>query len=229
MDRPKRIAKSMTGKNASTGLVPLSPMMEPPSPHWNTATRMPNAAPMESRFMQAAVSGMRSERNTIINKRNESSTTKPMKSGNFELRTLAKSMKIAVFPPTSRLSPEWPDRRRDEELSAAQVVDQVGGRRVLRRRGREDVHQHDVAAAGLARDVGGHRRRRHARLPGDVRCHLVDHRVLVGLDHADHHEGTRVPGSESRWRKTCRKRPGSVCPPGRCPDRPNRAGARRTV
>ena len=86
------MAKSITGKKASTGLVPLKPMMEPPSPHWKTATRIPKAAPMESRFMQAAVSGMSSDRNTIISRRNESSTTRPMKSGNFELSTFAKSM-----------------------------------------------------------------------------------------------------------------------------------------
>ena len=86
------MAKSITGRKASTGLVPLRPMSEPASPHWKTATRMPNAAPMESRFMTAAVSGMTKLRNTVISRRNDRSTTRPMKSGSFELRTLAKSM-----------------------------------------------------------------------------------------------------------------------------------------
>ena len=47
---------------------------------------------MESRFMQAAVSGMTKLRNTVIRRRNDSSTTRPMKSGSLELSTLAKSM-----------------------------------------------------------------------------------------------------------------------------------------
>ena len=42
-------------------------------PHWNTATRMPKAAPIDSRFMTAAVSGMTRLRNTMARRRNENS------------------------------------------------------------------------------------------------------------------------------------------------------------
>ncbi len=86
------MANSITGRNASTGLVPLRPMSEPRSPHWKTATSMPSAAPMDSRFMTAAVSGITKLRNTVMSRRKDRSTTRPMKSGSFELRTLAKSM-----------------------------------------------------------------------------------------------------------------------------------------
>ena len=92
MESPKRMAKSITGRNASTGLVPWRPISEPRSPHWNTATTMPNAAPMESRFMQAAVSGMRRLRKIVINNRNDNTTTRPMNSGSLALKTLEKSM-----------------------------------------------------------------------------------------------------------------------------------------
>ena len=86
------MANSITGRKASTGLVPVRPMSAPRSPHWKTATSMPSAAPMDSRFMTAAVSGITRLRNTVINSRNDRITTRPMKSGSFELRTLAKSM-----------------------------------------------------------------------------------------------------------------------------------------
>ena len=67
-------------------------MSEPASPHWKTATSMPSAAPMDSRFMTAAVSGITMLRNTVISNRNDRITTSPMNSGSFELSTFAKSM-----------------------------------------------------------------------------------------------------------------------------------------
>ena len=42
--------------------------------------------------MTAAVSGITKLRNTVISRRKDSSTTRPMKSGSLALRTLAKSM-----------------------------------------------------------------------------------------------------------------------------------------
>ncbi len=59
--------------------------IDPTQPHWNTATNTPKAAPMESRFMIAAVSGMTMLRNTIVNNRNESTTTRPMNRGSFDV------------------------------------------------------------------------------------------------------------------------------------------------
>ncbi len=73
---------------------------DPSQPHWNTATRTPNAAPMESRFMTAAVNGMTMLRNTPASSRKESATTSPMNRGSLEVSTRAKSTKMAVFPPT---------------------------------------------------------------------------------------------------------------------------------
>ena len=75
-------------------------MAGPSQPHWNTATITPKAAPMESRFMAAAVSGMTMLRKTAASNRNDSRTTRPMNRGSLEESTLAKSAKMAVLPPT---------------------------------------------------------------------------------------------------------------------------------
>ena len=80
-------------------------MSDPIQPCWNTAVRTPKAAPMDSRFITAAVSGMTIERKTIASSRNESKTTSPMKRGSFSPSTWAKSAKIAVNPPTSTVVP----------------------------------------------------------------------------------------------------------------------------
>ena len=90
----------MTGRNASTGPGRLTPKTPPSQPHWNTAVRMPNAAAIDSRFMTAAFSGTTRLRSTSASRMNESRTTTPMKTGSFAVSTLAKSVKIAVIPPT---------------------------------------------------------------------------------------------------------------------------------
>ena len=99
------MANIITGRKASIGPVWFTWNTEPAHPHWNTATRMPKAAPIDSRFMIAAVRGMTRLRNTMARRQNESSTTRPMKSGSFEVRTFAKSAKIAVVPPTYTVTP----------------------------------------------------------------------------------------------------------------------------
>ena len=53
---------------------------------------MPSAAPIDNRFMTAAVSGITMLRNTVMSNRNDRITTRPMNSGSFELNTFAKSM-----------------------------------------------------------------------------------------------------------------------------------------
>ena len=58
--------------------------------------------------MTAAVSGITRLRNTIMSNRNDRPTTSAMKSGSFDASTLAKSMKIAVLPPTRMERPELP-------------------------------------------------------------------------------------------------------------------------
>ena len=49
-------------------------------PHWKTATTTPSEAPIESRFITAACSGISSERKTTSSSSAESSTTTPMNS-----------------------------------------------------------------------------------------------------------------------------------------------------
>ena len=53
-------------------------------PHWKTAVITPNAAAADSRFMIAAVAGIARLRNTIISRRNESTTTMPTNNGSFD-------------------------------------------------------------------------------------------------------------------------------------------------
>ena len=60
----------------------------------------PNAAPAASRFITAAVSGIRMLRNATISSRQPSSTITAMNSGSLSVSTPAKSSKIAVSPPT---------------------------------------------------------------------------------------------------------------------------------
>ena len=92
MDSPKRMAKSITGRNASMGPVPWRP------------DEGAGVAPLEDRHQDAQggadgkqVHHGRRERDhemrkTVIKKRKERITTRPMKSGSFELSTFAKSM-----------------------------------------------------------------------------------------------------------------------------------------
>ena len=47
---------------------------------------------MESRFIHAAVSGITSDRNTVISNKKDRMTTMATKSGSLALNTLAKSM-----------------------------------------------------------------------------------------------------------------------------------------
>ena len=77
-----------------------TPIRLPSQPHWKIATITPSAAPMLSRFITAACSGITSERNTINSSSAESSTTTPMNSGSLCPSVLAKSTEPAVTPPT---------------------------------------------------------------------------------------------------------------------------------
>ncbi len=102
---------------------------------------------------------------------------------------------MAVVPPTRILTPEFPSAW--GTVIGAQMVDQVGGRRVLGRRRRVDVHEHHVAVARPARDVERRRDLGHARLAGDVVDQGVDHVTLVGLDDAHEHQGAVEARSEA--------------------------------
>ena len=114
------------------------------------AVTTPNAAPAESMFMTAAVSGIAMLRNTAISSRKLSSTTTPMNSGSLRESTWLKSSKIAVWPPVSTVRPLPRVGGRHDVI--ADRVQQVGGRGVLRRALRIDVGDRDV---GLGRSVPG--------------------------------------------------------------------------
>ena len=60
-----------------------TPIRPPSQPHWKIATITPSDAPMLSRFITAACSGITSERNTTISSSADSSTTTPMNSGSL--------------------------------------------------------------------------------------------------------------------------------------------------
>ena len=74
-------------------------------PNWKTITQTPSEAPIESRFITAAWSGIRSERKTTSRSSAESATTIPMKNQSFAERTFEKSMNVAVAPPTKTVAP----------------------------------------------------------------------------------------------------------------------------
>ena len=72
----------------------------PSQPHWKTATTTPSDAPIDSRFMTAACKGIRSDRKTMSSRSADRRTTTPIKSHSFEATTWAKSICVAVKPPT---------------------------------------------------------------------------------------------------------------------------------
>ena len=63
-------------------------------------TITPRAAPIDSRFINAAWIGITSERKTTASSSADSATTTAMKSHSLLESTLEKSMKMAVLPPT---------------------------------------------------------------------------------------------------------------------------------
>ena len=78
-----------------------TPNRPPSQPRWKIAwTITPSDAPIESRFMTAACSGISSERKTTSSSSAESATTMPMNSGSLLARTWEKSTCVAVAPPT---------------------------------------------------------------------------------------------------------------------------------
>ena len=89
----------IVGRNDSTGPVPAL-INELPQPHWKTATTSPKEAPAAKMFIAAAVKGMTMLRKATINNRHPSRTITPTNNGIFDVKTWAKSTKIAVSPPT---------------------------------------------------------------------------------------------------------------------------------
>ena len=71
------MANIIIGTNGSIG-AGSTPNSESIQPHWKMATTTPYAAAIDSTFMMTALSGTSSDRKTIINNRNDSSSTTPM-------------------------------------------------------------------------------------------------------------------------------------------------------
>ena len=99
---PKTIANISTGTNDSIGPVPM-PSSPAPWPSWKMRVTKPSAAPIDSRFMTAALIGMTTERNTASSSSALKSTTTPTNSGSLPATTREKSSLDAVKPPTSTL------------------------------------------------------------------------------------------------------------------------------
>ena len=100
MDRPNRIAKSITGRNGRIGPVAVTPNRLAKWPHWNTATVAPRAAPRLSNAVSAPIAGTTNERNSSISAKKPSETTTSRNMGRASLSTVAKSLVTAVAPPT---------------------------------------------------------------------------------------------------------------------------------
>src|SRR5580704_11574439 len=104
MDRPKRMANSIIGLNDAIGCF-ATPMIDAPQPHSKTATSTPKAAPMLRRFMIAALSGTRTERNTAISRMKLRAMTAPKKRGSRDAIFLVTSMLNDALPVVSAVTP----------------------------------------------------------------------------------------------------------------------------
>ena len=117
------------GSWMGTGVASGMPTRSPSGPPLMARARTPNAAPVASRFMTTALSGTRTERNTIISSRNDTSSTPPKKNGNRSAVPRVESRFAATMPPTWTVRPVSGGGRRDRVV--AQDVDQVLGGGVL--------------------------------------------------------------------------------------------------
>ena len=129
MDSPKRMANISIGANGLIGIVSSTPINEAPQPHWKTATSTPYAAPMLSRLRAAALRGTHTDRKTGISTSSDSSRTAPMNHGMRDW-SLAATSTCSADDPVTMTSPPW-SRLTAGSTSAAQLVDQTGGRLVL--------------------------------------------------------------------------------------------------
>src|SRR6266536_432536 len=77
MDSPNRITNRNSGSHEVIAPVAFAPIREAPQPYWNTATRMPYAAPTDSRLRTTALSGITMERKVTSSSRNASAITNP--------------------------------------------------------------------------------------------------------------------------------------------------------
>ncbi len=84
------------------GWAPNSP---PSQPRSNTAWTIPSEAPIESRFISAAWTGITIERKTTSSNSAARATTTPINNGSLLARTCEKSTCAAVAPPTYTRAP----------------------------------------------------------------------------------------------------------------------------
>ena len=76
-------------------------------PHSNTAATTPNDEATDSRYPPAAVSGTQIERKTIISRMRERPTTNRPNGSSAAPSWSEMSMVTAVYPVTSRRTPNW--------------------------------------------------------------------------------------------------------------------------
>src|ERR1700694_2254377 len=100
MERPKSTANMNIGMKLTIGILAWTPMMLAPQPFSNMATMIPEAAPIDSTFMTAALRGTSTERNTHMSSRNDRATTVAMNRTNRLESRWEMSMNDAVEPPT---------------------------------------------------------------------------------------------------------------------------------
>ncbi|RIJ76964.1 hypothetical protein D1871_08245 [Nakamurella silvestris] len=99
------MANNIIGTQASTGPVRPTPTRSSPQPHWKTATRTPKAAPMDSRFIRIALSGITSERKAKASNRNDADITASSIHGSRAAVVSAESIPAAVAPVTHTCTP----------------------------------------------------------------------------------------------------------------------------
>ena len=128
-----------TGRNASIGPVLSIPSSDAPQPFWKIAVTTPNAAPTESRFITAAVSGISEAAEHRHQQQEAEQHDDADEQRQLADRTWLKSSKIAVLPADQHVQ-AGPALGGGHDL-VADVVQQVRGRDVLRRALRVDVRR----------------------------------------------------------------------------------------
>ena len=212
---------SSSARSDTIGTVSRRRQMPFTQPHWNTATITPYAAPTDSRFMTAALSGTRIERNTIISSRNDSTITAPMNHGSRAAIWSEMSMNVAV---DRRRRPATPVRRRSPRGArrcaaagpardvAASCGDAVGDDRGSARRCRPAL---GIARARRACDVRGRRRSRRSsrcqRRRPSSRRRARPTSSSGPLEPGPEALGEQVVGL-ARWSTSVGVVPSSVCP-----------------
>ena len=99
MDRPKRMANTMMGRNGRIGPVAVTPIRPAPAP-LEYGHRDPSAAPRLSKDVTAPIRARSTTGTGSSRRRIRSPTTTARKTGRLSESTVVKSAVTAVVPPT---------------------------------------------------------------------------------------------------------------------------------